>query len=352
MADKSRRTTPDMRSGREERFAQLLKRRADAGGVTQAEMVEDAKRRAPTLETLREHARTRGLSLFAPWSEQESRYPGPDCLEPYEIEEYIDGALAAGRVAHTRECPSCRGLLSALTPSEERSAAVLNEVRQLATQRALAEEGTAALPVHSAGVFSFVRDPALPRPRWLSPTAIGAVAATLVLGAGAGQLVRPFWLEPRRIAQEELNRPVQGVVVVLRATQTPTGQWVAPVQMLTDKKKRETYLIPIKGPDDPRPGLVASGFAVTVDKSAVSFDTASKWSVEVKDPSQFPDWVKAGYLLRTPASDYDETFETALNASFANVKKETTPLRVNVGTWKAVSAELTINSSAYTSINE
>lgn len=45
---------------------------------------------------------------------RESRYPGPDCLEPEEVEVYAETeSLPPGRLAHVAACPECTALLSA-----------------------------------------------------------------------------------------------------------------------------------------------------------------------------------------------------------------------------------------------
>lgn len=154
-----------------------------------------------------------------------------------------------------------------------------------------------------------------------------------------------------RIAQEELSRPVQGAIVVASAAKTSSGQWVAPVHVLNaDTNTRDTYLVSLKGPEDSLVAVIASGLAVSVDKSAVSFDTAAKWSVQAKDPFQVPGWVAApqSFLLRAPASDYSKTIDTTLSSSFAKVSKSTKPVVGSLKSWKGVSVELTTNSAAYT----
>jgi hypothetical protein len=57
-----------------------------------------------------------------------STYPGPECLEPYEVEEYAAGALSRERAQHVETCEGCHILVSGVTPSEAQVAAFLDEV--------------------------------------------------------------------------------------------------------------------------------------------------------------------------------------------------------------------------------
>ena len=154
-----------------------------------------------------------------------------------------------------------------------------------------------------------------------------------------------------RIAQEELSRPVQGAIIVASATKIPSsGQWVASVHVLNaDTKTRDTYIVSLKSPEDSLPAIIASGLAVSVDKTAASFETAAKWSIEAKDSSQAPGWVDTtkSFILRAPASDYAKTFESTLTSYFAKVAKHSSPISGSLRSWKEMSIELTTNSAAY-----
>ncbi|MEX1244986.1 MAG: hypothetical protein WEB59_05590 [Thermoanaerobaculia bacterium] len=154
-----------------------------------------------------------------------------------------------------------------------------------------------------------------------------------------------------RVAQEELSRPVQGAIVVASAAPTASGEWVAPVHVLSaDARTRDTYLVSVSGPEDKRLGLIASGLATSLDKTAVSFEKAAEWSARSKDPSQVPGWVDSSksFLLRAPESDYAKAFEATLASTFPRMSKSTQPIVGSLNSWKGVSTELTTNSAAYT----
>jgi hypothetical protein len=48
-----------------------------------------------------------------------STYPGPECLQPYEVEDYLDGKLPPNRASHLTTCETCDGLIRALQPTEK-----------------------------------------------------------------------------------------------------------------------------------------------------------------------------------------------------------------------------------------
>ncbi len=49
-----------------------------------------------------------------------SPYPGPDCLEPWEVERYVKGAkFPPDRIAHLDSCVGCGMLISGMTPDPE-----------------------------------------------------------------------------------------------------------------------------------------------------------------------------------------------------------------------------------------
>lgn len=59
-----------------------------------------------------------------------STYPGSECFEPYEVEEYAVGALSPERARHIETCYGCRVLLGGVAPSDGQVAAFLDEVRE------------------------------------------------------------------------------------------------------------------------------------------------------------------------------------------------------------------------------
>jgi hypothetical protein len=60
---------------------------------------------------------------------RESQYPGPDCLEPYELELYVEGVLHSDRISHAHECASCAAVLNIAAPSEARLKRLIAEIR-------------------------------------------------------------------------------------------------------------------------------------------------------------------------------------------------------------------------------
>ncbi len=86
-----------------------------------------AQRRAQRLGLSRQELLAHDISLL-----QSSSYPGDECLQPYEIELYMKGQLEHDRIAHAESCSGCGALLAALTPSEQRIAALLEEIREMA----------------------------------------------------------------------------------------------------------------------------------------------------------------------------------------------------------------------------
>src|SRR5262245_5297980 len=63
---------------------------------------------------------------------RESNYPGPECFEPHEVEQYANGELSQDRIAHMDDCPSCTGLLRVAVPSEDRLSGLVADIRKAA----------------------------------------------------------------------------------------------------------------------------------------------------------------------------------------------------------------------------
>lgn len=59
-----------------------------------------------------------------------SSYPGPECLEPFEVEQYASGVLASDRTRHVEACPGCRVLVSGAMASPPLSS-FLDDVRNI-----------------------------------------------------------------------------------------------------------------------------------------------------------------------------------------------------------------------------
>lgn len=97
---------------------------------------EDGERPRPLQAAERRAARA-GKSIDEMLAEdrarlRQSRYPGPECLQPYEVERYFLGALKPERMAHRDTCAACSALLRAAMPSESDAERIVEEVREMA----------------------------------------------------------------------------------------------------------------------------------------------------------------------------------------------------------------------------
>lgn len=130
---------------------------------------------------------------------REARYPGSECLEPYEVERYFLGSLGPERTAHKDACADCAALLEGAMPSDGGVERIVEEVRKTAEElgRVPASEAVHAewwpswLPAPQSGL-------ALIRSRSARGFLTDALAATLpVLFVVFGvvlfyRFVRPF----------------------------------------------------------------------------------------------------------------------------------------------------------------
>lgn len=94
-----------------------------------------ARAEAPSLVAARSHAERLGVPLEEVMPEERRRllassYPGSECFEPYEVEEYAAGALSVARAQHIENCEGCRVLVSSVAPSQGEVAAFLDRVRE------------------------------------------------------------------------------------------------------------------------------------------------------------------------------------------------------------------------------
>ena len=133
MTEKKKTRYPlDSDEAREDRFRAAMARRADR----EAAPLEQGGP-FPAFEAVKKRAERLGVSpvdLFTRDSDELKRspYPGPECLEPVEIEEYLLGELTKERADHINVCAGCGGLLAALVPDEPRARDLLAEVRAAA----------------------------------------------------------------------------------------------------------------------------------------------------------------------------------------------------------------------------
>lgn len=168
------------RKGHEERLAEILAEHGDGVESYQEEesAFEIVERRAASLGLATEELVMQDLDYL-----RRSEYPGEECLEPYEIELYVVGALEAGRLDHASECSGCRGLLAALAPGRKRMESFLERVRR---ER---EQTTQAQSPEGKARWSFVQD-AFATTVPVAAGAIGVAATTGLWGViGVGTLV-------------------------------------------------------------------------------------------------------------------------------------------------------------------
>lgn len=104
-------------------------------------MAESTRSTRPLfLEAAQDLAREFGTSVEAVLTEyrqsvRRSVYPGPNCLEPHEIEQFIDsGTLPPERQSHAENCPSCAAVLEAARPTPELWERVAEEIRPAITR--------------------------------------------------------------------------------------------------------------------------------------------------------------------------------------------------------------------------
>lgn len=134
-------------ANKDERFERIVRQRAKRLGVTVDEALNTAPREPRFIRAAEERGRRLGMSgdeiLRLDLERIESSsYPGQNCLQPCDVEDYIDGRpLADISKAHLKECAGCRTLLKVAEPTEESVQRVLEEVRVLLPQTFAAAAG-------------------------------------------------------------------------------------------------------------------------------------------------------------------------------------------------------------------
>lgn len=173
----------------EEQYQEILKLEAQRLGTT-VEAVERQALENPTAFRAAE-ARARRLGLesveelfgYDRHMVGTSAYPGSECLEPFEVERFVAGELADGRLEHTNRCPACAGLIANVTPSEERRAELAEEVRQIADQLRARVSGPAVVAEPVPGRRSEVEVGAGWRASWRNDAlATGVPLGLVVIG--------------------------------------------------------------------------------------------------------------------------------------------------------------------------
>jgi len=128
---------------------------------------------------------------------RDARYPGPDCLEPDEVERLAQtGKLPASRLAHASACEGCERLLAGIQPAPAVFAEILEEARQEAVL-VVAES-----PPNDQGGWG-TRVVVRTRRRFVGELAVVGTAAALIVGFGVlltSRGVDPTQVEPASFA--------------------------------------------------------------------------------------------------------------------------------------------------------
>jgi len=124
---------------------------------------------------------------------RESEYPGPECLEPYELELYLKDALGKDRISHTDECVPCAALLKTAAPSTAGLNRLLAEIR---------EEAKKSAPV--AAITDRSR-------KWEIFT--DAIATAIPIGVGVWAAVFFYWYRSQTSASEHIVSLASSVVI-------------------------------------------------------------------------------------------------------------------------------------------
>jgi len=123
---------------------------------------------------------------------RESKYPGPECLEPYELELYVKDALHEDRVSHTRECVPCAALLKSAAPSTAGLNKLLAEIRE--------EVEKSSVPVDTT------HEP----PKWIF---MDALATAVPVGVSVWAALFFYWYRLPSNTSEQIVNSVSWVVI-------------------------------------------------------------------------------------------------------------------------------------------
>jgi hypothetical protein len=119
----------------------LIARRARRLGISEDELSARAERAGPQyLAALRERAQRKRISLEEALNRdlvelRNSSYPGPDCLDPNEIETLAFGTAPNDEVSkHLATCPACRALVETVSSAGQGPDVFIDEMRRLLSQ--------------------------------------------------------------------------------------------------------------------------------------------------------------------------------------------------------------------------
>ncbi len=101
---------------------QLLQRRAERLGISIEEARKTDRKRPRFIEAAEEEAQRLGISVSEvldsePEQAPDTSYPRPDCLEPFEVEQFVaESELPEDWTNHLKECRTCLVLLRTAKP--------------------------------------------------------------------------------------------------------------------------------------------------------------------------------------------------------------------------------------------
>jgi hypothetical protein len=121
----------------QQRLDEILDQRAQQCGTRAQDVLKQAEHNPSFFNAAKARAARLRLSVgeLAAYDRaklERSEYPGPDCLQPFEVEEFRADRLPATRLAHINQCSGCAGLLKALSPAPTGERDVIAAVRQSA----------------------------------------------------------------------------------------------------------------------------------------------------------------------------------------------------------------------------
>jgi hypothetical protein len=131
-----------MNKKEQEEFDKLLLERATRLGLSLEEARRQLGRKPKFLESTESLRNERGIGSTQLLSqdekrlERESSFPGPNCLNPSDIEHYVATAqLTPQATAHLDVCVQCESLLASLQPRADGFHAFIEDVHRTLTPR-------------------------------------------------------------------------------------------------------------------------------------------------------------------------------------------------------------------------
>jgi hypothetical protein len=111
---------------RDQQFEEILKQRAERLGISTEETLAREDEKPRFIKAAEKKAAQLGVSVEEVLAQdlemlRKVRYPGPDCLQAHEVEEYVrTGNLPDDIKLHVQECRLCEVLLAGSIPEKDR----------------------------------------------------------------------------------------------------------------------------------------------------------------------------------------------------------------------------------------